>query len=491
MTEPVLPEGILTLKRRSDVPLAEQIYRSIRKAVQSGLLHSGSALPSTRRLAASLQVGRNTVNTAYELLRAEGITRVKSGAAPRIANGMRLEGSSSSSELGATSPRLSRRGELMAANIRGNGWAFRHGALQPGTPALDCFPYEEWARSLRRAARLERSPDLQYRNFSGLPALKKRLARYLATERGVRAEPEQILITSSMQACLSLLSLALADPGDEAWLEEPGYLGARTAFHVAGLKVRPLPVDEEGADPGKLAQLEKPPRLIYVTPSHQYPLGTRMPLARRLALLDAAREAGAAILEDDYDSEFLFSGRPVAALQGLASEGQVVYLGTFSKSLMPGLRIAYCVVPQGLVASLEQFMRNMGCATNVQAQAALEHFMDCGAYQKHLKQIRRIYEARGIALVETLQARLGNRVDVKLPTGNVQVALLFREPIDDVSLAVAMQSKGFAVSPMSNCYLGRDAKAGLIIGFAGAQEKEMVAGIDTLSSLLENGDFST
>ncbi|WP_298821365.1 PLP-dependent aminotransferase family protein [uncultured Roseibium sp.] len=489
MTEPVLPEGVLTLKRRSDVPLAEQIYRSIRIAVQSGLLHSGSALPSTRRLAASLRVGRNTVNTAYDLLRAEGITRVKSGAAPRIASGIRLEGGPSPAGRGATLPRLSGRGELMAANIRGNGWAFRHGALQPGTPALDCFPYEEWARSLRRAARLERSPDLQYRNFSGLPALKKRLARYLASERGVRAEPEQILVTSSMQACLSLLSLALADPGDEAWLEEPGYLGARTAFHVAGLKVRPLPVDEEGADPGKLAQWEKPPRLIYVTPSHQYPLGIRMPLARRLALLDAAREAGAAILEDDYDSEFLFSGRPVAALQGLASEGQVIYLGTFSKSLMPGLRIAYCVVPQNLVASLEQFMRNMGCAANVQAQAALEHFMDCGAYQKHLKQIRRVYEARGIALVETLRACLGNRVDVKLPTGNVQVAILFREPIDDVTLAVAMQSRGFAVSPLSNCYLDRGAKPGLIIGFAGAQERQMVAGIDTLSNLLDSGNF--
>lgn len=486
MTEPVFPEGILTLERTGHIPLSEQIYRGFRDAVRSGLLVSGTRLPSTRRLAATLDVARNTVNAAYDLLQAEGIISVKAGAAPRITEGLPLEGSMGRRVTTAVGSALSDRGLAMSANVRGDAWATREGALQPGAPALDCFPYEEWGRCLRRAARMERGPDLQYRNYSGVSVLREQLSRHLAAERGVRAKPEQILITSSMQASLSLLSMALSNPGDEAWLENPGYLGARTAFQVAGLRVRSLPVDDQGADVERMSKSDIRPKLIYVTPSHQYPLGVRMPLGRRLSLLEATRSAGAVILEDDYDSEFLFSGRPVAALYGLAEEGQVIYLGTFSKSLLPGLRLAYCVVPSGLVDPLQQLMRNMGCAASVQVQVALAQFMDSGAYQKHLKQIRKIYQERGALLVSTLTDRLGNRVEVEAPGGNVQVAMLFREPVDDNAVAKAMQDKGFAVSPLSNCYQGNARKSGLIIGFADASAKQVTQGVETLGTLLDD-----
>lgn len=484
MTDPVVPEGILTLDRSGDVPLTEQIYHGFREAVRAGLLPSGSRLPSTRRLAASLEVARNTVNTAYDLLQAEGVITIRGGAAPRIAEGLPPEGSAARPSAMAAGPRLSGRGELLCANLRDEGWYRHPGALQPGAPALDCFPYEDWARCLRRAARLERSTDLHYQNYTGLGSLKQQLARHLAAERGVRAAPEQILITSSMQASLSLLVLVLTDPGDEVWLEEPGYLGARTAFFGAGLTIRSVPTDEDGADASKMPGTLPPPKMIYVTPSHQYPLGVRMPLARRIALLTAARDAGAVILEDDYDSEFLFTGRPVAALHGLAEEGRVIYLGTFAKSLLPGLRIAYCVVPKALSEPLAQLMRNMGCAANVQAQAALAWFMDSGAYRKHLKQIREIYEERGSLLVEVFKQRLGNRLDVEPPTGNVQVAVRFREPADDIAIALAMQDRGFAVSALSNCYLGEERQTGLIIGFAGATRDQIDRGADALASLL-------
>ncbi|WP_428674099.1 PLP-dependent aminotransferase family protein [Roseibium sp.] len=485
MTEPVFPEGILTLDRLSDIPLTEQIYRGFREAVRTGLLPSGTKLPSTRRLAARLRVARNTVNAAYDLLRAEGIISARTGAVPRITEGLPVEGLSTAEQGTVDGPVLSVRGERLCANLRGEGWAFRHGALQPGAPALDLFPYEEWARCLRRASRLERSADLHYRNYAGVPSLRRNLARHLAAERGVRAEPEQILITCSMQANLTLLAQVLADPGDAAWLEEPGYLGARTAFHSAGLQIRPLPTDHEGADVARMAADLVLPKLIYVTPSHHYPFGARMPLARRLALLETARNAGAVILEDDYDSEFLFSGRPVAALYGLAGEGQVIYLGTFSKSLMPGVRISYCVVPSALVDPLTMLIRNTGCAANVQAQVALAQFMDNGGYQKHLKRIRQIYEERGRALVGALKRRLGNRVVVEEPTGNVQLALTFRENVDDVSLALAMQQSGFAVSPLSNCYLEKKGRSGLILGFAGATPDEIRDGVEVLGNLLE------
>jgi GntR family transcriptional regulator / MocR family aminotransferase len=486
MIEPVLPEGILTLDRSGPIPLSEQLYRCFREAVRGGLLPSGTRLPSTRRLASSLGIARNTVNAAYDLLQAEGIISVRAGAAPRIVDGLPPEGMLLEQTATSSVPALSGRGKVMSANLRGEGWAFRHGALQPGAPALDSFPYEDWARCLRRAARQVRSSDLLYRNYSGVPALKQQLARHLAAERGVRAKPEQILITSSMQASLSLLSQALADPGDPVWLEEPGYLGARTAFHAAGLTIGKLPTDQYGADVGKVSVSDSPPRIIYVTPSHHYPLGSRMPIARRLALLEAARKAEAIILEDDYDSEFLFSGRPVAALYGLAEAGQVIYLGTFSKSLMPGLRVAYCVVPSALAAPLGQLMRNMGCAANVQVQAALAQFMDSGEYRKHLKQIRQLYRERGNRLVEVLRSRLGNRVVVDPPTGNVQLTVYFREKVDDVAVAQAMQDRGYSVCPLSNTYMGDESRAGLIIGFAGATDEQIDNGMEALGNLLED-----
>ncbi|WP_209017302.1 PLP-dependent aminotransferase family protein [Roseibium aggregatum] len=476
----------MTVDKMGEIPLPEQIYRAIRDAVRSAVLRPGTKLPSTRRLAAVLDVSRNTVNAAYGLLLAEGIVSVRPGSAPRITEDLPPEGASVSLSGSPAAPLLSRRGETMAANLRGRGWGHRFGAFQPGAPALDCFPYEEWARCLRRAARLERGADLLYRNFAGVPELQKQLAAHLAVERGVHAEPEQILITSSMQSSLTLVSQALADAGDSAWLEEPGYVGARTAFHMAGLSIHPLPVDGEGADIAKMPAAAAAPRLIYVTPSHQFPLGARMPLARRLALLEAARTGGAVILEDDYDSEFLFSGRPVAALFGLAEEGQVIYLSTFSKSLLPGMRVAYCVVPPALVEPLAQAVRNFGCAANVQAQAALASFMDSGGYRKHLKNIRQIYQARGSLLVETLKERLGNSIEVDRPTGNVQLALTFRQPRDDVALALEMHERGFAVSPLSSYYIGSEKRSGLVVGFAGATEKQIAQGVEALGDLLAN-----
>jgi len=485
MAEPVLAEGIVILDRTGQIPLPEQIYRGIRDAVRSGLLPPGTKLASTRRMATALGISRNTVNAAYDLLQAEGIVSLRAGAAPRITEDLPPEGATVPAPASGEAPALSRRGKVMSANLRGEGWAHRFGAFQPGAPALDCFPYEEWARCLRRAARLERGADLLYQNYGGLPDLREELAAHLAVERGVRALPEQILITSSMQSSLTLASQILAEAGDSAWLEEPGYLGARTAFHTAGLSIHPLPVDGEGADIEKVPVTKDPPKLIYVTPSHQFPLGARMPLSRRLALLEAARTSGAIILEDDYDSEFLFSARPVAALFGLADRGQVIYMSTFSKSLLPGIRIAYCVLPPALVEPLAQALRNFGCAASVQIQAALASFMGSGGYRKHLKNIRQIYQERGDLLFETLKRRLGNSIEVDRPTGNVQLALKFRERRDDVALAEAMQGLGFAVSPLSSYFIGSAKKSGLVAGFAGATEKQIAQGVVVLGDLLE------
>nr|WP_209001920.1 PLP-dependent aminotransferase family protein [Stappia albiluteola] len=483
----MLLAGFLDLDRRADVALPEQIYRSIRSAVGDKRLATGDALPSSRALAAALDVSRNTVNAAYELLAAEGIIEVKPGARPRIAAMDSLDAAASSVRTGGEAPGVSRRGAALAQNARSEIYAAEapsKGQLQPGSPAEDCFPRDDWARALRRAARRVSGGVLQYQETAGYPALRAVLAGYLARERGVRAKASQVLVLPSAQACLHLVTLTLSDPGDCAWLEDPGYLGARAAFLAAGLTIEPLPVDADGADVGAMATGSRP-KLVYVTPSHQFPLGSRMALDRRLALLERARAAGAIILEDDYDSEFLFHGRPIAALQGLGSGEEVVYLGTFSKSMLPGLRIAYMVVPERLAGPLAQAQRNAGLLVNIHTQAALAEFIESGHYRAHLKRIRSTYEARGRKLVERSRARLGNRVAVEMPVGGVQLVARFGAGIDDRTVVERMAKKGYAVSALSGYGLAASL-SGLVIGFAGATEGDIDAGISALADALDD-----
>ncbi|MBO0343707.1 PLP-dependent aminotransferase family protein [Roseibium limicola] len=490
MSIPVLPEGLVRLDRSIALPLSQQIYRSLREAVRGGKLLPGRKLPSSRQLAEGLGVARSTVNAALELLQAEQIIVVRPGAATVIAREEQPEGAPSALKIGAGEGLrhgLSSRGRLQAQNLRGEAWPTRHGALQPGAPALDVFPHDLWARSLRRAARRAPGPELLYQAPTGHPELRRVLAEYLAVERGVKATSDQIIVTCGMQAALSALSQAMADPGDLALLEDPGYLGARTAFHGAGLRIAGLPVDGQGADVRALTERPEAPKLIYVTPSHHYPLGTRMPLRRRLALLEAVRTQGGVILEDDYDSEFLFEGRPVAALQGLARAGEVIYLGTFSKSFLPGLRLSYCVVPEALAEDLRAVFRHTGKLANVHAQIALADFIESGEYRAHLKRIRLVYQERGGKLVEALKARLGNRINVEKPTGNVQVTLSFSQTADDLKVASGLQEHGYAVSPLSPCYVDRPAISGLIVGFAAATDQQIEGFVDALSTRLAAG----
>ena len=484
MKVPDFPEGVLDLDRGSPVPLSQQVYRGIRTAVRSGILKPGMRLPSSRALAGAHGISRNTVTAAYELLKAEAITDGRPGAAPVIAEGVEPGPRSPSAPVGETRWRLSARGALLAENLYGPAWAKRHGQLRAGCPAFDIFPFDLWARSMRRAARSVPGGELLYENPTGHPDLKAVLCEYLASERGVRSTPEQILITSSMQASLSGLAQALTDPGDAAWIEDPGYIGARTALHGAGLSVHGMPVDGEGATEPENAPA---PKLIYLTPSHQYPLGMRMPLARRVALIETARRHGATILEDDYDSEFLFEGRPVAAMQGLAQSGEVIYLGTFSKTLLPGLRVSYCVVPESLADGLKAVFRQTGRLANVHTQIALADFINCGHYRAHLKRIREAYRERGRTLVAALRGRLGNRISIDMPTGNVQVALRFNHVADDEGIATRLQEAGFAVSPLSAYYLARPAQPGLTIGFASANEQQVASFAAVLDRVLQSG----
>lgn len=476
-------QGIVDLDRSSRLPLSEQIYRQVCIAVRDGVLKAGRRLPSSRRLAQTLGVSRNTVNTAYDLLKAEMIVDIRVGAAPVIARRTPLDGLTETSPTALTTAKvLSARGNTLCVNPREKLRPYDGGILEPGVPAFDLFPREIWARSLRRVSRLMSQDDMFYKHVAGLPVLRELLAGYLAEERGVKATADQVLVTSSTQASLALLAQCFADPGETAFIEEPGYLGARGAFANAALNVLPLPVDEDGAKPPPAGN--KPtPRLIYLTPSHQYPLGYAMPLARRLAFIELARITGAFILEDDYDSEFLFSGRPVASLQGIAAGPEVIYMGTFAKTMLPGIRVAYMVVPPNLSEQISQAIRNMGMMASAPSQAALADFMAAGHYRAHLRKIRLAYQERGLALCNALRARLGNRLDVYLPAGGIQLVARFKNGEDDQTIARALQNRGVGVSALSATYLHRP-ETGLIIGFSGADTQTIQRGVDAISAVL-------
>lgn len=469
--EPAVFASLVALDPDASDTLVAQLYRGIRSAVLEGRLSAGEALPSSRAAAALLNVGRNTVNSAYDLLSAEGVIEIRPGAQPRVA----------ALDLGrpagfAGPVRLSARASAAIAPLRRG---LSEGRLAPGSPDPALFPADAWGRALRRAARHRQDGAEGYAHYEGLPELRQVLADQLHRHRGLVCAPGDIVVTPGTQASLMIAAAAFADPGDVALVESPGYISARATFEAAGLTCRALPVDAQGADPAR-ADLAGA-RLIYLTPSTQYPTGVRLSMTRRLALIDATRDAGAVIVEDDYDSEFVWEGRGIAALAALPDAGQVVYLGSAAKSLLPGLRIGWMVAPQGSIEAIRAVQRRLGLAANVHAQAALAEFMAQGAYRAHIATISAAYRDRLASLTEALTARLGSRARLSAPDGGLQLVIGLPEIADDGPLRDALNGSGFAVSSLSDYYLDRP-EQGLVVGFGSATARdagrfaEMLAG---------------
>ena len=432
-------------------PLAVQLYRDLLAAIRAG--RATGRLPSSRAAASALGLSRNTVNAAYDLLRAEGAVAIRPGAAPHILPPSEPVALSFETQDG---PGLSPRGSGWIKDRRQRGGG---GIMAPGHPDEALFPRDEWALNLRRAARHRLGESFAYKDYSGLPRLRQVLARRLTADRGMQVTPDQILITPGSQASLALIALTLADPGDTALIEEPGYAGARAAFRGAGLSLRPLPVDTEGADFGGAP----PARLAYLTPANQYPMGHRLSLRRRAMALDYARAMDAMLIEDDYDSEFHWQGREIAALQGLAPD-RVITLGTAAKALMPALRIGWIAAPPRLAEPLRAAQRNLGLAANLHAQSALAEFMDQGRYRAHLRRIAKVYGERGRMLAAALRAIPG--LDVADPSGGVQLGFRLPDGHETATLA-ALCKAGFGTAALSD-YCVATPQEGLISGFAEA-----------------------
>ncbi|MDI1299500.1 PLP-dependent aminotransferase family protein [Methylotenera sp.] len=493
MKQLVLSEWLLTQLNHSDFPIRmpnhRRIYEVIRRAITTQILPAGERLPSTRSLAEDLTVSRNTILAAFEQLLDEGYVASQTGSGTYVTynqhdgfsknislhstveeqsaevnvesnaenTSLRLEASNGLSKRG-----LAACGSIKASNTKTNN------EVQPFTPGEDDyagFPYALWRRLLNRQWRTPDPALLDSSHDGGYLPLRKAIADYLRVSRAVNLTFDQVLITSGTQQSIDLCARLLTDHGDCAWVENPGYWAARRVLEVNGLQLHPVNVDKEGMAPST-KDYRTIPRLIYTTPSHQYPKGMVMSYGRRRLLLDYAQNCKAWVIEDDYDSEFRFEGRPISSLQGMDQNGRVLYLGTFSKVMYPGIRLGYLVVPPNLVESFKSGLYELQRPGQVVIQAALAEFIEEGHFASHIRRLRQIYGERrrllqaALAPIATVGARLST-VD-----SGLHLVVEFDSVCDDVHIAELASSQGLRVYPLSHYCMGESTEKGLIIGYA-------------------------
>jgi GntR family transcriptional regulator/MocR family aminotransferase len=470
---------LIDLNRVDDEGLVAQLTSQLRGLIVAGRVGRGRALPSSRRLARDLGVSRNTVTYAFEQLAAEGYLKASHGRRPVVTvdGGERIEGAGAvASSVRAGRPRLS----PWASKLKQADWPMSYQALlkplRPGHGDAREFPNEIWARCLRRSATRAGRRELGPVNRT---RLCEALAHYLATSRGVRATTDQIMILPSAQAALSLIAAVLITPGDDVWVEDPGYPGAAAAFRASGARVTGTKLDEQGMQrtPGMAA-----PKLIFMTPSHQHPTGRLMSLARRTEFLRSSRPGKTWIVEDDYDGEFHYDSRPVPSLQGLDAHGRVFYVGTFSKAMTSDIRLGYLVVPPALVGTLEIAQRHIGLIASSHVQEALAEFIADGHFLAHLRRVRRLYHARRDHLVEGLEHHLGEVLSVEIPSGGIQLVARLKRGRADQAAVKRLVEAGVETRALSSLALERPRDHGLLLGFAAWRENEISAALRTMAS---------
>jgi GntR family transcriptional regulator/MocR family aminotransferase len=470
------------LQPGSDETLTRQLYRQLHAAILAGSLPPGHRLPSSRVLARHLKISRNTVSFVIDQLAMEGYLDIAQRRRPTVA--ATAKAGLVSGKATSHRPRPALPISRWAERLRKTDWPFTNeGEPRPFLPVLaDAreFPHDLWARCLRRAARHMPAPGPAALNR---PSLQAALLRHLVEHRGVRAEMRQVIITPSAQASIALIARVLLDAGDLAWLESPGYGGAHAALEAAGAVIRGVGLDRNGLS---FKGRRDRPRLIFVTPSHQHPTGRLMPINRRRELLAFASAAGAVIIEDDYDSEFHYDGRPVAALQGLDDTGSVFYVGTFSKSMFADVRAGYAIVPGDMVEVFEKAQRHCGQIAPAPLQNALAEFISDGHFAAHIRKMTRVYRGRRDRLVQMLDAAAGHALKIVPPAGGMQLLAYLDPRRNDVDIADRLAKVGVTARPLSRHFTGAITDQGLLLGFAAWNEREIDAGAAIIGGVIRD-----
>ncbi len=450
---------LLPLKRDADHSLQSQLADNLRRLLLGGELPPGTRLPASRTFARQLGVSRNTVTAVFEQLAAEGYLQSRQGSGTRVA------------ALPDHPPLAVPAVETPSKDVPGGGRGPRRSkkfsapAFATGFPDVGAFPLGDWARVAGRVFRRAGPELLAYQGAAGQPDLRRELVDHLARTRGIRCGPEQVLITNGAQAGLDLVMRLMLPPGSHGLVEDPCWQGIRAAASLNGIRLTPVPVDDQGFDIGAAERL-LPARMLFVTPSCQYPLGITMSLERRLALLDLARQRDCWILEDDYDSDLRYRGRPLAALQSLDATGRVIYTGTFSKAMFASLRIGYLVVPEKLVGRFTSALRITGQQPSPMLQLALAEFFREGYFGRHLRRMRKQYGKKQEALAGALQRHAGDLLEVEAGDAGMQLVAWLRRSVEAGRLRRMLSGDGFDIRLLSDLYDGVCPREGLFLGYA-------------------------
>ena len=465
------------------LPGYKRVYEAIRGAIVNRRLPTGAKLPSSRDLAHELDASRNMIVAAYDQLQAEGYVQSHTGSGTYVADALPAGFSDDASSVryqflegDEADVVLSKRGARLTREQGFDAYEIQPLALTGKMDLLN-FPIKTWQRMQNQVWRRDDVGLYDYDTTGGHHALKVAVADYLRVSRGVSLEPEQVLITGGTQQSLDLISRMLADQNDVAWVENPCYWGAWSSFYANDLSIRPIAVDGEGMNPSPLDIQSTAPKFIYTTPSHQYPTGAVMSLPRRRSLIEYANRVNAWILEDDYDSEFRYSGRPIASLQGLAHEAgisRVLYMGTFSKVIYPGIKLAYLVLPPALIPSFKTALYDLYRPGQLHLQAALAEFIDQGHFTTHIRRLRQAYAQRRTLLLAVLDRALHGRVQQVVVDAGLLLVIKLPKHIDDTALAAQCQSNGLSVRPLSRYYIGDTDVRGLVVGFAYVDTNDLI-----------------
>ncbi|MEY2497681.1 MAG: GntR family transcriptional regulator / MocR family aminotransferase [Verrucomicrobiota bacterium] len=478
---------MIRLDRAAVEPLHQQLYRQIRDELASGNFHDRSSrLPSSRALAADLEVSRETVDLAFAKLHAEGYLRSKIGSGTFVAEPLpEIFLSAGKPKTGPPverPPRLAGRlGKILDPRAGKELDVGRGGteavSLRPGLPAVDEFPMAVWERLRAQVLAKKGANLLRYASSHGDVDLRKAVAAYLCDSRGARCHAEQIVIVGAMQQAMLISALALLDPGDSAWIEDPGFKQARRVFNFVGAKVIPRPIDQEGIVIGPVTD-QSAPKIVFVTPSHQFPLGVTMSLQRRRALIDFARTRDAFIFEDDYNSEFRFNGPPLPCLQAMDNVGRVIYAGTMSKILFPSLRLGFLCVPEALIDPMIKVKAVMDQHSSAIDQATLARFLTEGFFLSHVKRIRKIYGERRDYFIEQFHKFLGEHFTLEIPEAGLHFVATLRDAENFPLFLRARTETGIMPTKLSFYCIEAEAGPAFLFGFAAwsrAQVREALA----------------
>lgn len=469
---------------RDGEPLFRQVYRGIRHAIVSGAMGAGDRLPSTRDLAEQLGISRTVALLAYEQLLAEGFIEGQGGSGTYVSHG--LAGNIAPGKRKQARLRLSRFGNAVSGS-KATVDTPAPRALTPrynfiyGRSDLATFPFALWRRMLARQARKGSARQFDYGSAQGNAELRAAICTHLRRARAVVCDPSEVIVVNGSQQALDLVMRVFVEPGDAVAIEDPNYDVMRESLRAAGARLRPVPVDREGLDP---KHLPDDAGMVFVTPSHQFPTGAILPLERRLTLLEWARRRNAVIVEDDYDGEFHYDGRPLESLQGLDREGRIVYIGTFSRTVFPSLRIGYLIAPASLVGTFEAAKWLSDLHSPSLEQSTLAEFISSGMYERHLRRLRRRNAARRAALLEAVRKYLGDRVEVTGEGAGAQVVLWPRKRVSEEAVGTAAARRGVGIYGIAHCFLKQPARPGFLLGYARLTEQEIRDGVRLLGEVL-------